>query len=449
MTLIGVKANGSYGHCTPGSEKSLLDLDLAEGPSPTCCQGLFLPAGSPPPRAHPQVCERLLHFPHPNRSPRPQATYVNSSLPTTQHIKQESLPDYQAMAEARTSLSANSRVPLATGLHPDLDLPGRSLATPAPSCYLMGSEPSSGLGPQPEAHLPEGSLKRRCLLGLPPTSSVSSSPCASSDITSIIRSSQTSLVTCVNGLRSPPLPGDLGGPSKRARPGPVSTDSHGGSLQLEACRKASFLKQEPADEFSELFGPHQQGLPPPYPLPQLPPGPSLGGLGLGLGLAGRVVAGRQACRWVDCCAAYEQQEELVRHIEKSHIDQRKGEDFTCFWAGCVRRYKPFNARYKLLIHMRVHSGEKPNKCMVSSCRLPGLIPSPQAELHPPQYPRRATWDSLLGLAEIPVVEEGRTNAVDVATGQDGQCPCHLGTMAEGPLTLSRCPVPRPEALDIS
>ncbi|XP_063463496.1 zinc finger protein GLIS1 isoform X6 [Pan paniscus] len=359
------KVNGSYGHCTPGSEKSLLDLDLAEGPGPTCCQGLFLPAGSPPPRAHPQACERLLHFPHPNRSPRPQATYVNGSLPTTQHIKQESLPDYQAMAEARTSLSAHCRGPPATGLHPDLDLPGRSLATPAPSCYLLGSEPSSGLGLQPEAHLPEGSLKRCCLLGLPPTSPASSSACASSDVTSIIRSSQTSLVTCVNGLRSPPLAGDLGGPSKRARPGPASTDSHEGSLQLEACRKASFLKQEPADEFSELFGPHQQGLPPPYPLSQLPPGPSLGGLGLGL--AGRVVAGRQACRWVDCCAAYEQQEELVRHIEKSHIDQRKGEDFTCFWAGCVRRYKPFNARYKLLIHMRVHSGEKPNKCMFEGC----------------------------------------------------------------------------------
>nr|XP_045226655.1 zinc finger protein GLIS1 isoform X2 [Macaca fascicularis] len=356
------KVNGSYGHCTPGSEKSLLDLDLAEGPGPTCCQGLFLPAGSPPPRAHPQACERLLHFPHPNRSPRPQATYVNGSLPTTQHIKQESLTNYQAMAEARTSLSAHCRAPPSTCLHPDLDLPGRSLTTPAPSCYLLGSEPSSGPGPQPEAHLPEGSLKRCCLLGLPPTSSASSSPCASSDVTSIIRSSQMSLVTCVNGLRSPPLAGDPGGPSKRARPGPASTDSHEGSLQLEACRKASFLKQEPADEFSELFGPHQQDLPPPYPLSQLPPGPSLGGLGLGL--AGRVVAGQQACRWVDCCAAYEQQEELVRHIEKSHIDQRKGEDFTCFWAGCVRRYKPFNARYKLLIHMRVHSGEKPNKCML-------------------------------------------------------------------------------------
>ncbi|XP_026864345.2 zinc finger protein GLIS1 isoform X1 [Electrophorus electricus] len=75
----------------------------------------------------------------------------------------------------------------------------------------------------------------------------------------------------------------------------------------------------------------------------------------------------QPCQWMDCRASYEQKEELVRHIEKVHVDQRKGEDFTCFWAGCVRRCKPFNARYKLLIHMRVHSGEKPNRCMFEGC----------------------------------------------------------------------------------
>ncbi|XP_006879763.1 PREDICTED: zinc finger protein GLIS1 [Elephantulus edwardii] len=360
------KVNGSYGHCTPASEKkNLLDMDLVECPGPTCRPGLFLPSGTPPPCGHAQAFERLLHFPHSdNRSPRPQATYVNGGLPTTQHIKQEAPPDYQAMVEAHTPLSTHCRAPSVTSLHPDLDLSGRGLSNPVPSCYLLDSEPSSGLGPPPEAHLPEGSLKRCCLLGLPTTSSASSSPCASSDslsLTSIIRSSQAPLATCVNGLRSPPLPGDLGSPPRRVRPGPVVSESHEGGLELEACQKGGFLKQEPMDEFSELFGPHQQGLPPPYPLSQLPPRPGLGGL------VGRVVVGKQACRWVDCCAAYEQQEELVRHIEKSHIDQRKGEDFTCFWDGCVRRYKPFNARYKLLIHMRVHSGEKPNKCMFEGC----------------------------------------------------------------------------------
>ena len=73
------------------------------------------------------------------------------------------------------------------------------------------------------------------------------------------------------------------------------------------------------------------------------------------------------CLWEGCGITCDHLEDLVQHIENVHIEKGKSDDFTCLWQSCIRRRKPFNARYKLLIHMRIHSGEKPNKCSVSVC----------------------------------------------------------------------------------
>uniref|UniRef100_K7EHX1 GLIS family zinc finger 1 n=1 Tax=Ornithorhynchus anatinus TaxID=9258 RepID=K7EHX1_ORNAN len=242
----------------------------------------------------------------------------------------------------------------------NLDLLGGSV-TDSSSSYLLPHEHAGSLGAlvpgggtQAGPHPPACLLKKRGLSVLPPSSSSSSSSSGGTTIFATVRAPRASLVPCVNGGRPRPV-------QDHAGLGRLQNGAAGLREASPGTRKVGSLKREPDDSGSaglEPLRPPQGPPPPPYrPLPSSPQPPVLP-VGPGAG---------QACRWVDCGAAYPRQDELVRHIEKTHVDQRKGEDFTCFWAGCVRRHKPFNARYKLLIHMRVHSGEKPNKCMFEGC----------------------------------------------------------------------------------
>lgn len=71
------------------------------------------------------------------------------------------------------------------------------------------------------------------------------------------------------------------------------------------------------------------------------------------------------CLWEGCGLNFDDLDDLVQHIENTHIEKGRANEYVCFWQHCIRGRKSFNARYKLLIHMRIHSGEKPNKCTVS------------------------------------------------------------------------------------
>uniref|UniRef100_A0AAY4BE46 C2H2-type domain-containing protein n=1 Tax=Denticeps clupeoides TaxID=299321 RepID=A0AAY4BE46_9TELE len=240
-----------------------------------------------------------------------------------------------------------------------LDAPGTSLAYPVKQEASIGYKLVPGPGLSIPGRLPSPAA---CLLSL------SNTPSSSSSLSSSSSSGEPDAGTCEEpGSMQQGLGGGGGVEGLLMAGGSLlGLQQHPAPL-LDGCQRGTgggALKQEPLDEFSptedELFHHH----------PPKPPGlPGHQGVTT-VGDREDVVLGfgdKQVCRWIDCSAAYEQQEELVRHIEKVHIDQRKGEDFTCFWAGCIRRYKPFNARYKLLIHMRVHSGEKPNKCMFEGC----------------------------------------------------------------------------------
>ncbi|NWV92269.1 GLIS1 protein, partial [Machaerirhynchus nigripectus] len=389
--------NGGYNHCSLISEKkNMMDMEMTSNSVPVCRQGLFLHTGNSLMRDHALSRERLLHVGQLNLahsdlrfqdSVDSAAPCLNGSHPA-QHIKQECPSDYKVLSEASAHRRITEGMELrASGsLHPELDLMNNSF-TNSLSSYLFNNEHSSSLGPlslgtpQHSARLQTSNLKKRCISVVP-------SSAEGIDITAIIRTSQTSLVTCVNGLRTNSAgisshPVEISHHSAQKSSQPQSCSQPGNSCSIPsppACLKVSFLKQEPADDYSstaDLFR-HHQGLPPPYhlhqqlsqtpgTLPHLNASMSPKSLQPSDGDEQDLGSGKQVCQWIDCSATYDQQDELVRHIEKTHIDQRKGEDFTCFWAGCVRRYKPFNARYKLLIHMRVHSGEKPNKCMFEGC----------------------------------------------------------------------------------
>ncbi|XP_032516908.2 zinc finger protein GLI2-like isoform X1 [Danaus plexippus] len=68
------------------------------------------------------------------------------------------------------------------------------------------------------------------------------------------------------------------------------------------------------------------------------------------------------CGWRGCMARFASIPRLSAHIARVHAHAHRDGLFYCNWKGCSRPQRGFNARYKMLVHVRTHTNERPHTC---------------------------------------------------------------------------------------
>ena len=86
--------------------------------------------------------------------------------------------------------------------------------------------------------------------------------------------------------------------------------------------------------------------------------------------------GTFVCQWQEpmigteedvCGKEYQALQDVVDHLRDEHLTNALG-NYSCFWRHCPRLGVPFKAKYKLVNHLRVHTGERPFVCTYLGCK---------------------------------------------------------------------------------